>query len=714
MKHLCKISCLFLLNLLTVNLFADNGDTNKIKLYDLSIEELIEQRVTIATKTEEKNIKSPSVVSVITAEEIRIMGYRELQEVLQSIAGVEFFQNRIGAKGYGIRGVSDNRQGGRLLVLLDGISYNSVMYGTGIYFGAEFNMDIIERIEIIRGPGSALYGRNAFSIVINIITKKADNTAADLGMSLGSFNTYDIHGAYQFKKNDVSALISAKYYTTDGTDATFDNGMGGESQWNLTHDNLYLNGNAKYKNFSFFGSYSYRLDGSTAPIMFLTQSKSIFNIATYNINYEGRISSNTNFTIKLFGRNEKRIQDIEYLKPGITEIIPNTTIPYGAVYREGLYAEPEFDDYTYGGEFEFSLVPFRKNHLLLGALIDLHGINNATVKTNYDLMSPDFRPLTYVDENDSIRYYSKDNMPLYQPGWIINGGHDYRNFALYFQDRHSILSNLNLTMGGRFDFDSEAGFIFNPRAGLVWEPVKWGYIKLLYGEAYRAPTTNEQYKLMGFDKGNENLKYEEIRTTELVIGAFTSNFLSQISLFYNKLNNGILQQNIDAQVKSYYNLGENNSYGFEIENKFFISKSLSTFFNLGYNESEDKDYRNNSVVIYEHPNVSRYKVNFGFVAKFSKNISFSTGMLYHGPFVKFKDPVSGTEWDVVNKVGDYYLLNSALTIDNVIKNLNLAIYGYNLLNAEYYFQDDQNLSQPPQPGIHFLIRASYNLNFSKE
>ncbi len=98
------------------------------------------------------------------------------------------------------------------------------MYGASFFFGATFNLDAVERIEVIRGPGSALYGKNAFSGVLNIITKKGykDNNV-ELGASFGSYNTFDARAGYGIKKNLFNASIMAKYYTTDGTNSTYNN-----------------------------------------------------------------------------------------------------------------------------------------------------------------------------------------------------------------------------------------------------------------------------------------------------------------------------------------------------------------------------------------------------------------------------------------------------------------------------------------------------------
>jgi len=691
---------------------ADEPDTSMAALFNMSIEELINTEVSIATKSSQQIFKSPANVSVITAEVIKKMGFRELEEALQSIPGFEFTQTRIGSKPFGIRGVSDIRQGGRLLVLLDGTPYNGVMYGSSIYHGRTFNMDAIERIEVIRGPGSALYGKNAFSGVINIITKKAENNnQLSINTSYGSYNTSDVNIEYGLLKNKFNCLINAKYYTTDGTDATFNNGQGGESVWNLTHDNLYLNSNIQFNKFQFHGSYS-SIKSGVSPGIFLTNGNNVFNVGTYALSYVKDLNSHINIKFKVYGRNENRVQNIELFKPNTSDNHPVLGIPIMAIAPEGVYAQPIFDAYTYGTEFESRIDYLKNNEILFGIQADLHGIKNATVKASYDLAT-DF-PLTYV-EDDSVKYYSKDNMPLYEPGWIINGGHDYRNFAIYLQDVVQVTQDMSITVGGRFDVDSEAGFILNPRLGFVWEPLTNLFVKLLYGEAYRAPTANEQYKIIGLEKGNKDLKYEEIKTTEFSISKQVNKYFGQIAIFYNSLDNLILQQNIvineDSVTNdiSYFNNGENTSFGFEMENKLFFSKNIYTFLNISYNKSEDIiNFLGRDTTI-DHQNISPFRFNFGFNTNINKYLDYTFHLRYHSDISKFINTIPYITGDYVSKdiVGNYFMLNSSVRLKNIIDGFEIGLYGYNLLNQKYYFQDDKYEHQPAQPGIHFLLKASY-------
>jgi iron complex outermembrane receptor protein len=693
-------------------LYSNEIDTTKTSLFDISIEELIQQEVTIATKSNQKLSQTPSVVSVITAEEIKTMGYRDIFEILQTIPGFEVNQTRLGARAIGIRGVNNSRQGGRLLVLLDGLTYNDIMYGTGLFFGSEFNIDAIEKIEVIRGPGSALYGRNAFSGVLNIITKKAQsNNQLEAGASYGSYTTFDGWANYGIKKDKFNANLMAKYYQTESTDSKYNNGEGGESIWNIGHENYFINANAQYKNFQFFGSFTQRNDGTNTATTygdFITDGSTQFNIGTYSLLYKKDIASNASINVKLYGRNEYRSQEFEYTTPNTTDLYELAGIPFNYIYSQGAYAEPVFDAYTYGGEIEFSIQLAKNNKLLTGVQTDFYGIKNASLRANLDLNSDELNAIT--NPNTGIQY-TKEEMPLYESGWIINNGHEYTNIALYAQDVHYFTDNLSLTLGGRLDFDSEVGKSINPRVGLVWEPTNKSSIKLLYGKAYRAPTTSEQYKILGTDIGNAELKHEVINTTEFVFAYQFDKIYTQTSLFYNILDDLILSQQSEENpaLSSYYNSGQNVSYGVEFESKYKLNNKIYSFANYCYTISEDNASGENDKTA--HSNISTHKFNIGLNTRVLKKINWSILLLYRGEIQKYLDQELDSTPPYVSQdeVGNFFLLNSTI-IYTVFKDFDLSLQGYNLLNTTYYYQDETYEHQPKQPGIHFLLRASYNFN----
>ena len=674
--------------------------------------------MSIATKSSQKISQTPSVVSVYTSEQIKAMGARDLFDVLQLTPGFGVSQTRSAAKSLTVRGVSSMRQGGRILVLLDGTPYNDIMYGTGLFFGYEFNMDAIERIEIIRGPGSALYGRNAFSCVINIITKTAnEGSITSVSAAGGTFNTLESNISHAFRKKEFSTYVSAKYFTTDGTNQTLDDTTG-NSIWNLKHDNIYLNTNLHYKNWQFNGSFVNRTNGTSFGALELTEGNTTFKIGTYNLMYNKDISSNTDFSFKIYGRNEHRTQDIELVKancPIEVQLPPpySTKVPASALYPEGLYAQPVFDTYTYGLQSEFKFRLLKNNQLLTGIQFDLHGIKNASIRANYLVDTPDRKPWFKKNNNgNDSSQYSRDNMPLFEKGWIQNNGHDYNNLAIYIQDVHQFNERFSVTIGGRFDYDSEVGFIFNPRIGMNYEPTNNLFVKALYGEAYRAPTTNEQYKIMGWDKGNDQLKNEEIRTIDFAIGYNSRSLFTQVTFYANWLNDIIMNQEVDSSnvyVKTYNNAGSNLSLGFELETKYSLNKNVFIYANYSFTHSENSISFKDLTETNLHPNIAKHMANAGLNIKLFNRLNWSSNLHYMGKIEKFINPNENFEYVSQDQIGNFILLNSSLVYENILKGLDISFQGYNLFNAQYHFQDNQNEHMPAQPGISGIIKLTYHI-----
>ncbi|MBN1182700.1 MAG: TonB-dependent receptor [Bacteroidales bacterium] len=694
-------------------LSQDDLDTSMAAIYAMSLEELLDTKVTIATKSDQKLSETPAIVSVITADDIRKMGLKSFEDILSLIPGFEFTQPQAGTKPFAIRGISSYNTGARMLVMIDGTPYNGVMYGSALFFGDNIDVDNIQRIEVIRGPGSALYGRNAFSAVVNIITKSANtNEGGNFGISYGSYNSYNIHGSYGISKEKYKAYFSAKKYYTDGTNEKIINGMGGEGPWNIYHDNLFLHSNIEIGTLSISGTYSGIIDG-TSPGFLSSNSYCDQKIGLYKIEYSKPISKKINTKVKFYGRNEHRIQFIESAKPGLTmEIAPGITI--GMLYPEGNYAIPVYNTYVYGSELEFEYNIAHNNNLLIGLQGDFHGVKNATIKANYDFNNyyPGGTlnlPLTYLENDTVIRYYTKDNMPSFKgsEGWILDGGHDYSNFAVLIQDVYYPHKNVGLTIGGRYDIDSEIGNVFNPRLGVVVGFLKKFNIKLLYGQAYRVPTCSEQYKLVGFDIGNKDLKHELIRTSEVSISVKERKYFAQAVFFYNYAKN-LIVRNVDD--KKYYNIGSNNSYGIGLEQKFYINQMISTFANYSYIISENVEKINGVSRTFDAPNMSENKFHVGVNYEIINKLNFNTYVRYQGPIVKFEKRNSITgEYEPVSQqtVGDVFLLNSTLQY-TVLKTLNISLSAYNILNHEYYYQDTDNAVQPKQNGINFMVRINYS------
>ena len=193
-------------------------ETSIATLLSLSLEELIEVEITVATRSPKSVRKAPAIASVITQDHIRNMGARNLNDVLTMEPGIGVSINEFGVFMYEVRGIR-TQLSEKILVMIDGHSLNKSFTGSAFQsIIDEFPVENIKQVEIIRGPGSALFGANAFVAVINIITRDAaDIDGLELKASGGSFDTRKINliGGRIFE-NDFQASGSLDYFKTNG------------------------------------------------------------------------------------------------------------------------------------------------------------------------------------------------------------------------------------------------------------------------------------------------------------------------------------------------------------------------------------------------------------------------------------------------------------------------------------------------------------------
>ncbi len=164
------------------------------ELFELSLEDLMNTEIVTATKKSQKISEVPANVRVITAEEIKEKGYFTLEEALSDLPGFQF-RNIVGFNSYVfLRGVPS--QNNLILVLVDGIQINELNSG-GFYGGGQYNLSNVKQIEVVYGPASALYGTNAISGIINIITNDPkDIQGGHASVLSGSFETRNVDFRY--------------------------------------------------------------------------------------------------------------------------------------------------------------------------------------------------------------------------------------------------------------------------------------------------------------------------------------------------------------------------------------------------------------------------------------------------------------------------------------------------------------------------------------
>jgi outer membrane receptor for ferrienterochelin and colicins len=210
-----------------LTLTAAETSVDLTKLKSLSIEEVMQIQIPTvygASKHEQMTTDAPSSVTVVTRMEIQAYGHRTLADILRSVR--DFYVTDDGNYGYvGVRGF--NRPGdfgGRILLLVDGMRINDPVYDAiGVLTDFPVDVDMIERVEVIRGPGSSLYGNNAFFAVINVVTRTGEDIGgAEVSGEVGSDETYKGRLTYgRAFENGISLLLTGTHYSSAGTERIY-------------------------------------------------------------------------------------------------------------------------------------------------------------------------------------------------------------------------------------------------------------------------------------------------------------------------------------------------------------------------------------------------------------------------------------------------------------------------------------------------------------
>jgi outer membrane receptor for ferrienterochelin and colicins len=517
-----------------------NASTQELK--KRSLEELMQMEIPTvygASKHEQKITEAPSSVSIVTRDDIQQLGHRTLADVLRSVRGFYVTSDR-NYSYVGLRGINrPGDYGGGVLVMIDGHRLNDPVANEA-FNGGEFplDVDLIDRVEVIRGPGSALYGNNAFFAVVNVITRRGrDLRYGETSFSAGSFDSYS--GRFSLGHsftNGLELLLSGTYFDSQGHDSLYYpefNDVNGGRAINLDGESrkqAFLS--LSYKDFTLEGSYGDRIkDMPTGGY------GSIFNLGP-NQTRDQRAYLEMRF------RHEWDSGWLMEARLGYDHFFYDGYAPYDGeeVGRpaEAVWTHDIADTQWWGGELQVSRTFFDRHRVTLG----LEGRDELQVRQLGYWVDP------HVTINDI-------NTP---------GG----NFGTYLQDEFSIRTNLVLNAGVRFDYFTSFGSTVNPRAALIYSPWQTTTFKGLYGQAYRAPNAYEfDYTSIGY-ANNHALEPETIRSYELIWEQQLSKPLRlTTSLFYNQIENQIIQvdESANSAVGGYIfrNLGSTDVKGVETE-----------------------------------------------------------------------------------------------------------------------------------------------------
>ena len=373
--------------------------------------------VTIASRKAEPLRRAPAAVSVIQGKDLE--RYRTLADVLRHMPGFFVERNEVKDRIF-LRGIPDS-----FLVLMDGVPFASDASTRDYPRGMDLSLEYIEKIEIIRGPGSALWGPDAFTGVVNLVTKKGEKLqGAQVSGEIGSDNTRGGNMQCGFAKNGWDAYLFGSSSHTDG----FEKDLPDRQRLDDRFGEVY--GKVSYKDIlEISGRYSKYRDYYTEPV---------FKLEGQELKPLSFIQTTLN---KSFEKSSISLQGWYQFFNSLDDYDPTR-------YRQ--------QNNQFGAELKYDQTLFESNFATFGASFRYNDGSHTKLRANGDEF-------------------------VYFPSYYT------RRYSLYFQDKWKLTDNLEVTGGLRWDNHSVYDQFCSPRLGINYLFLEYFDMKLLYGRAFRTP-----------------------------------------------------------------------------------------------------------------------------------------------------------------------------------------------------------------------------------
>ncbi len=614
----------------------------------------------------EKITDAPASVSVLSPAEIKLNAVSgQVPKLLETLPGVDIAQNGVNDFNVNTRGFNSSLNR-RLLVLLDGRDLAVAFLGSQEWNGLSVPAEDLGKLELIRGPGSALYGANAFNGVINILTPKPKDIAGGkVTIAGGEKNTIRTDVRYAAVADHWSYKVNAGRFQGD--------------TWSVSRPSS-VNG---VLSFPFeYGGLNPFLNAEVVP---LNRGKVTSSYGSARVDYDDYDAGTT-----ITGEGGITQVENEVLVTGIGRVqIPKAIKPWGRLSynSDNLYVQGWATGRT-------SLQP--QLSLSTGLPLDEKSLIGQ-LDAQYRFSA--FEERLYIIVGGSHRYQSVDTK-----GTLTLAAHHDNLSGVYSQLEYRFADELKAIIAGRLDRSTLHKSQFSPKVALVWTPIVGHSIRATFNKAFQAPNYSELFlnvkhpfrNLVYF--GNENLIVERITGYEVGYkGIFAEQMYVTFDVYYNQLKDFITDlapsvnpkypgqitlpgETITRTVWSYGNAGEVNESGFEIGINYYIDEHLSFNANYSFFDFKIVQQNINDALL---PNAPKHKANaginyrqdkyeIGMTVKYVPRFDWAAG-IYKGPILTYT---------LVNLSGSYqFTPQLALTVNvtNLLDRQHYQIFGGSLI-----------------------------------
>lgn len=545
---------------------------------DLALSYGDKSTVSIATGSKQSITRAPAVSTVITSHDIEAMGATDLDQALESVPGLHVSVSNSGLNPiYTFRGIS-TKNNPQVLMLVNGIPITNVFWGDRSQIWGGMPLENVARIEVIRGPGSALYGADAFSGVINIITKTADDIkGTEVGVRAGSFNSRDAWIQHGGKLGVLDSAFYLRAGNTDGSkgiiqqdsQSAFDalygtNASLAPGPMNTERKAVDARADLSKDAWRFRAAYQKRdvgvgagVAGSLDPNSRGHSSRMYFDLSYEQANW----AQNWDVSGVAGFYNNKEKGDPAY-----------TLFPagaFGGAFPNGMIGNPGHSEQHTHASVSAFYSGFEQHRVHIGTgyrVEDLYAIQETK---NYSATGAPLPGLVDATGNPALVYM----MP-----------HKRHLSYVFVQDEWSLVKDWMLTAGVRRDQYSDFGGTTNPRLALVWDATYNVVVKVMHGTAFRAPSFAELYSINNpVTVGSPSLRPETITTDELAFSwQATASLQNNLNFFRYRMRNIIL-----PVAAVYSNAGDQTGRGLELESTLDATSSVRLTGNYSLQHSVD-------------------------------------------------------------------------------------------------------------------------------
>ena len=707
-RKISKYALVFFATSLIITSFPPYASSNNIdRLLSMSIEELMEVEVVTASKSIEKLIDAPSTIIVVTKQQISERGYVNLLDLLQDLPGIGVYRNN-GEEDKSLITVRGNQGNNKFIILMDGVKISTAT-NEKIPIEDNFPLYLAKQVEVIYGPASALYGADAFTGVVNIITEGTEEldgftvsaTVGTDGYTYGYFK-----GGAQIADN-IKLVIGGHYHRSDNPDLA-----------------------EKYPDDYIWGD-KVKFGTVVIPANLTTDS---FSAKTS--------SHNVHLGLEIANNFELGFRQSLYIHQTDNGVQPSTAVFGDAPWQTMLR--------TFYGKYRFAIADKISGETTLAyntyEVLPASGYNNLfvdfqrTYKYARDSMFKFEQQLNYkinAEQRITLGFSFEDyyalpktadltkpydpNTPSADQNFFYIGTDDtlpleiyevkYQNTAVYLQLQSSWHEKISSTLGARLDENTRYGNSLNPRAGLVLKPMEPTTIKLLYGESFLAPSPKITYSPFGsfdgdpdsdgvyeagfFHLPNPDLKPEKARYWELnITQIITSNLILTATGFHNTVDDIIFPEyltNVPFEGNTNYmistaeinvNQGKATIYGgdMRIDYAHLLSGGSGLKFWASYSIVDGTIDQGDGTKL-ELPYIAPTKIKGGITYRYGK---FTFTPRIHVISESTHNAIDANDSTKRQKVDGYTLVHFTARGNSLYKNLSVILDIRNLFDAKYH------------------------------